>query len=285
MREKDLVVTEKNEACGGVVYWTLSGGVSAVALAQAWAAEGLDAKNLPEQAPPEKALRIAVDSLRDRAHLVRRLPDGSGFALIAEHEVDAKAADYKTTLRAYIDVDGSIMIDPSGHPSAERVLDAYDAARADVSANDISALLIATCRQLNAVSLRTMGGIYFVPAVHMPTFERVVRAVESCSANRVWRLPAMRSEDAARAVLAAISEEAEGEAARMEEELSRDGDDAMGARAINTRGVRVAALRSKVGEYEELLGASLDAVGERLVRIQAALAAAALAAQCAKEAA
>lgn len=277
MNAHDVVVTEAGESCGGVVYWTLSGECSAVALAQAWAAEGLDPDHLPKPASAETALRRAAHDLRDRHHIVRRLPDGTGYALVAAHEVDGKQESYATTLRVWLDA-GQLVIEPAGHPDAERVIDAYERALSALDANDASALLVRTCDRLRAVGLRTHGGLYFVPAPQMPELERVARALEACSGHRVWKLPAMRSADAARAVLAAIAEEAEAEAAKMEEELSREGDDALGGRALEGRTARTDALRGKVAEYEQLMGGSLDSVRDRLEKLQAALAAASLAA-------
>lgn len=284
MKELDVVITENTEACGGVIYWTLCGGVSLIALAQTWAAEGLHHSLLPKPTQPEKALRVAMLELQDRQHIVRRLPDGTGYALVAEHGVDEKRADYKQTLRVFLDAEQEIIIEPSSHPDAEKVLDAYDLALGSLSANDISSLLIATCKRLRAVSLRPMGGVYFVPQPVMGELEQVVRALEGCSPNRVWRLPAMRSSDAARAVLAAITEEAEHEAEKMEHDLEvADGE--LGARAIATREERTKALRAKVAEYELLMGGSLESVRTRLERVQAALSMAALSAAAADEAA
>lgn len=276
IEHKDVVVTEGGGPCGAVVYWTLSGEFDVDALARAWAAEGLDPTHLPAPTSPERALRRAVDELRDRAHMVRRLPDGSGYAVVAEHQHAAKFNHYEQSLVAYLDA-GQLVVEPAGHPDAERVIDAYERALSRFDGGDASGILIGACRRLRAVSLRTMGGIYFVPQPAMPELERVTRALEACSANRVWRLPAMRSEDAARAVLAAVSEEVEAEAARMEEELAREGDDALGERALGTRAERAATLRRKTDEYERLLGASLGDARDRLERVQAALAAAALA--------
>lgn len=280
MNNLDVVVTEQNEACGGVVYWTLSGGVRVSALAAAFTANNLDPDLVP-QPTAERALAKAMRSRADRNHIVRQLPDGTGWALVAESQQNEKTNFYTQSVRAFLESDGSIVIEPKGHPDAEVILDAFDNALTTLDGNDLSAILIATCKRLRAVSLRPMGGVYFVPSAQMPALEAIAAALEQVSASHVWRLPAMRSADAAKAILAAVAEEAETEVAKMEEELSST----LGARAIATREERTRALRAKVAEYEGLLGGSLDAVRDRLERTQAALAAAALAVAAENEAA
>ncbi len=285
MNMHKIVVTEQSSTCGAVVYWSLAGGVNISALEDACRARDLNPSALFSAPTPERALTRAIRTLADRSHIVRQLPDGTGWALVAEKQVDAKASDYATTMRAYIEKDGSIAIEPKGHPDAERLMDAFDASLTSLDAGILADVLINTCRALRAVSLRPMGGVYFLPSDKLESFNAIASAIEEASGSHVWQLPAMRSEDAARAILAAVAEEAEHEVSRMEAELeeSSAGSVPLGARAISTREARAAALRAKVAEYEGLLGGSLDAVRERLERAQAALAAAALAAASEKE--
>ena len=65
-------------------------------------------------------------------------------------------------------------------------------------------------------------------------------------------------------------------------ELEKDLEDAT-ERKINTRQDKLQAMRTKVEEYEQMMGGSLDSLRDRLERVQAGLAAAMLASQDAEQ--
>jgi predicted nucleic acid-binding Zn-ribbon protein len=102
----------------------------------------------------------------------------------------------------------------------------------------------------------------------MERVSAVVEVLRKVSGHVVNRVPAMRSSDAVDAILDAITQEAEYETKRMEEDLE---EAKLGARGFENRIARTDEVESKVSRYEELLGRKLDTIRERLEALRANL--------------
>lgn len=277
MKTANVVVTEDSTACGGVVWWLLSGLTDWGQLGQLWQAAGLAADLLPSVVSPDAALTRAMADLRAQHRLVRRLPDKSGWAVVEEIAVPGNDLDYSVGLKVKLDAGDQLEFPPDARQNdVDLVRAAHLRYLSAMTTTDVSQWLVKLADGMGAVQLRRGGGIYFVPQKHMDTWRRYAAVVEKASNHQVWCIPAMRTNEAVKAVLAAVAAEAEAGAEKLEQVL---GDGSCGAVALANRADEVGGIKAKVTAYEELLGVSLDALRERLDRLRASLAAAALVAQ------
>jgi len=255
-----------------MTWWRLNGDVELEALAKAWVAAGFDEKLLPKEPSPAKRLRRAVDKVAramDENCLVRPLKGQHSWAIVGE-TASRDDLDYRINLRARLngealEVDGLLM-----HEDQLRA--AFEHYRTHLTSNDVSRWLLDTMDDMRAVGLRQGGGIYFVPQGRVDLLRNLAAVLGEVSDHAVYEVPALRSEEAVRAILDALLQEADSELDRMGEEIETGG---MGPKALRTRERRCERLLDKVGEYEGLLGRSLDELRDRAEGLKADLVAAA----------
>jgi len=280
MNTKNVMITEDSNTAGALIWWELTGKVDYASLTTEWTAAGLDPALLPELPSALSALHRAVHDFAGKRTLARRL-DAGHWALVEEAIVGVgagKKPSYIVHITARLsddpahgatDDNPALIIEPEHNGIRER----FEEYKAKLDTNDVSNWLIKRCVAHAAVSLRKLGGLYFVPRGTLDQFRAEARALEKASGNNIWRAPALRAEEAVAAVLAGITAEAEAEAARFEEALI---EGKLGERGLNNRVGDAQKMKAKLAHYEELLGVSLGALGEKLERLRANLAAAAL---------
>lgn len=265
-------------AAGAIIWWRLQGGVELERLRAAWEAEGLETAWLPSAPGPSVALTRAVNELRDTHRLVRSLPKGAGHVVKLERarkDVDGNVVDldYDTDMRVALDKVGRVQVTPAWHDDAAKVTELFDRYQRELVQADVSPWLCRLVDKLSAVALRDTGGIYFVPRFELPTWERIVRALRAATAHTVSNVPAMRSEEAVRAIADAVSVEAEAEFESIMRQLE-DGE--LGERAIENRVELTRRIEGKVLRYEELLGEKLEKLHARAEELRASLSVAAI---------
>lgn len=144
---------------------------------------------------------------------------------------------------------------------AVRLHEAFAFYRDALSTREASAWLSrVTGRDLDGISLRDKGGIYYLPPAAVEAWSKVVLTLRACSGHKVSTIPAMTAEDTAAAVLDALQAEADD---FVEDTLGRVAELKKGAAA--TRQTRGRELLAKVSRYEALFGEGrLEALRERL---------------------
>lgn len=270
-----IVATEQVAGAGALTYWTLSGDLDPSALAEGWEDAGLEESRLPSPPSAAAALARAVREQQSRHRLVRKTRDG--FAIVAE-KVAGNDLDYGVELRVSLDVAGRVVGEPASHIGVKEVDAAYGRHLEICTAEDIGGWLCRLVREHDGVALRDTGGFYYVPPAKLEAWRQATRLLSAVSRHKVYLVPAMRSEDAVEAILAAVQAEAEAEAAAVEKELEGD---SLGERALSTREGRLQEVEAKVGRYEALLGVTLDRFRGRLKVLQAGVSAAMLRAMAA----
>lgn len=279
-----VAVDQHVPTAGAIVWWRLSGEVDVDTLAAAWAAAGGEESALPHSPSPVVALRRAVDTLRARRQLVRPLGRGAGFAIVKEREVeDARELDYTVLITIKLNEIGRVIVEGMPNASPEFVVrakreveQAFEHHLATLDTTDFSSWLVRLMPKVDAVSLRAQGGIYFVPQHAVERVRMVAQVLRQVSSHVVNRVPAMHGDDAVAAILDAITEEADDEAARMERDIA---EERCGEKGFESRITQCDNVQSKVARYEELLGQKLDHVRKRLDALKARLSLAALKAQ------
>jgi hypothetical protein len=273
MTPPDVVVTEDLQGAGALTYWSLSGPMNPALLADEWE---LADELLPEPPTPAVALARAMKGSQGRHRLVRTLGRGT-HAVIAEtvrgEDVDP---EYSVDLKVKLDVTGRPVCVPADHPAGPAIATAYQEHLKQCSAEDIGSWLCWLVRRFDGVALRESGGFYFIPPQRLDEWRAIVAALRAVSAHRVHVVPAMRTEEAVEAILAAVEAEATAAATAVEQELAGE---ELGLRALQNRSTSLDALQSKVARYEATLGARIEGFRERLETLRAGVAAATLRAE------
>lgn len=277
-----IALTEDVPTAGAIVWWRLSGTVLIDELEDAWDDHGLDVKELPQPPIGIAALRRAVLEQQQQRRLVRKLADGSGYALVIE-KADGRDLDYDVHARFTLNPIGVLECEGNAPEKLkEQVRVSYAVHQAELSPTDVGTFLVKQVESHDGVRLRDTGGIYFVPSTALDAWRKVTQALKVASGHLLFEVPALRSEDAVEAVLDAIAQEAAQEADTIAREMAEQD---LGERALDNRAERAKAMRAKVQRYEQLLGRELDTLTERLQDLGAQLTVAALKAAKAKEAA
>ena len=287
--DKDLMVTpEALGVCGSVSYWRASGTVSIAAMAKAWDAAGLDVALFRKAPEPETALRRAVldlakrETINDKTErrvLVRPQKEASTWAVVEEivqegagaELHDARDRELPQGLRSALRPESSGTSAQTQQIATARQGTRYSAQQGLFAPEDITGWLVKLAYANGAVTLRDSGGVYFIPRPAMEFWNKAADAIQSASAHKVFRIPAMRNDEAVAAIIDAVTQEAEQEAQKINDEIMAG----LGDRAIETRKDRIAALLTKVGSYEELVGQKMK-ISERLESLQASVATAKL---------
>ncbi len=275
---KGIVAVQDQVSTAGVVsFWHLSGVVRAEALQEAWAAEGLDSSHLPTLPTPRAALGRAVNEIKERRQLVRVLEDG--WAFVSESERDGKLR-YVQLGTVKLDVVGRLQFsDDTPGEIRVQVGNDYNRILFELSHQDITAWVTDQAKRLNGTALRDTGGVWYLPQAAVEEWRKIARVLRKVSGHLIYEIPALKSNEAIEAILAALSREAEDEAAAMEAQIVA-GD--LGSRALQTRQARATRLEQKLSSYEEALGRAMPELSVRLEGLRANLAAALLAAEAAE---
>ena len=285
--DKDLMVTpEALGVCGSVSYWRASGSVSIATMAKAWDAAGLDVALFRKAPEPETALRRAVldlakrETINDKSErrvLIRPQKEASTWAVVEEIVQEGAKPVYTPLVIVSFDGTSGPRVEQSLGSYAQTLQieatlkAAYFAQQGLFAPEDITGWLVKLAYGHGAVTLRDSGGVYFIPRPAMEFWNKAADAIQSASAHKVFRIPAMRNDEAVAAIIDAVTQEAEQEAQKINDEIMAG----LGDRAIETRKDRIAALLTKVGSYEELVGQKMK-ISERLESLQASVATAKL---------
>ena len=274
-----LAVTDGTPQAGSLVWWELSGDVDAQKLRAAWQAAGLDADLVPDDPAPKTALKRAVDTLAEKRKLVR--PVQNGYSLVEESEVGERL-EYSQSVTATLDSVGMLKVEPAEGTLADLIRASYQAHLEQLVPSDISGLLVHLCDSLLAVALRARGGFYFLPPESVGKFQAAVCVLRSVSSHLCYEIPALKTESAVQAILAAVEREASAEIEEFEAVLTNT---EAGPRALKTKVRQCSGVAEKVASYEKLLGLSLVERQERLSGLRSRLTEASLLASEAEAAA
>lgn len=269
-----VAVAEPVPRAGGIVWWRLSGDVILDELRAEWSARGLPETALPTPPGPAAALTRAMAEHRGRHVLARPLGNrGEGHALVYERlTAETMDLEFSTGLKVRLDPVGRPRFEPTDHPLVTEIKAAYNRHLELLSPADVGTWLVKLVRRVDGIPLRDTGGVYFVPYTRVPEWTAMVTAIHAASAHRINDLPALRAEDAVSSILDALTAEAEGVAAELEEDLASE----LTAKKAGNRVTRCEQTEAKVARYEALLGIKADALRTRLEGLRAQLAVAAI---------
>jgi hypothetical protein len=263
-----VFVKDESETTGLVTLWQLSGDVSLDRLRPLWVAAGLDESLLPSYASDTVALTRAAKSLQGQRILVRKDPrPGGGWCVVREHASTSDGLTFAAGVRVLVK-DGEIVVERETYSEEEtrivgdQVRAAYAHARSSLFTVDVSAWLVKLADKFRAVALVDRGGTYFVPRQEVNRWRAAKAALEGCSSHAVYTFPAMRSADAVKALVEAVGREARSLVESCEGEMAAG--EGIGLRAARNRIVEIDALKTKLAQYEELVGQKMAGTEARL---------------------
>ena len=255
-------------ACGVATWWKVDRAMPVEALKDAWRTYNLPDSVLPEAPTTAMALRRVLRTYAGNHVLLRSIKWGRRWALVNE---TVKAVDddvlYGCDLIAGVDDGGSLEFNPPEHPLAAEITAKVEAERDYWSRDNIMAVALRMVHECAGVSLRPMGGVYFVPKGwdSEQLWRRFASAMAGFSVGTVYLMPVMSGDDATLATLDAINVEASAAA-----------DAALNALAGNltARGIRgqignLDALLAKLERYDTMLQGRLGKLVGNIEEIRA----------------
>lgn len=279
MKTSVTVVPALGQGIGAITFWRLSGRTTLAALCTEWIRAGLDPDQLPQASSPKAALRAALHDLEGTRVLARPLHDRGDWVL-QEEAVNEDTTAYTKRMRVRVSVDDALVIEPAGHPDAERLREQYRENLSTLSHANMGGWLVGLVEGLNGVSLKDTGGVYFVPEYALPKWQAIVKAVETASSHSILEIPAVSTEKAAQAIAQALVAESMQCMHAIKEHLEY-GD--LGVRALESKQRMCRSMQSKIGEYESILGVALGRLHEQVQDLETQLVAATLAAEAEEE--
>lgn len=273
MRTPDIMVVPDagGARAGAVTWWRLSSATDYDNLRVAWEAAGFPANELPAPPSDASALRRALEMFKEDAHtLIRSVPrKQAAFAVVDEEAGEDECLEYEVRFEVWIDYDASaIQFDRDVDDElAEKLVQRFEQERRTLHHGDVSSWLVKRAYAHAVVALRETGGVYFVPETQTERWAAFAKVIESVGVGTVYQVPAMKTDKAVEAIMAAVIAEAGSEVAKLEEELQDI--ESLGARSLKARAKAVATIGDKLRTYEELLGQKIGDLSQRLQEIDA----------------
>jgi hypothetical protein len=269
---QNIIATESNAAAGAIVLWSLAGEVALDDLVAEWTARGGAQDDLPNAPTALRVLRRACVAVAGK-RLVR--PIREGFALVDEREDEATTLDFEIAARARLH-GGALTVDGADWVLGDALRAEYQRAIGRLEANEISGWLVREMDRVDAVGLRERGGVYFVPPSGLARIRKIADTLADVSRCRLYEIPAMRSDSAVEAILAAVEAEASEAVRGLQEDIETQRWKTERGWVARTRDLD--DVEAKMARYEGLLGTKITSLAARLASVRAGLAAAALAA-------
>ncbi len=265
------IATDSTASSGVITWWRLAGNVSFQELHDAWVAAGMDPDELPS--PPSD--RVCFKRALERSfpsHAIRQSPDGS-ITVVAESfekgEDGVQRPTYTSMLTAWLGEEDDICFDREIEDHTIAFVGAkFAEASVTLEHTEISSWLVRKASEHASVPLRDTGGIYFVPLSHVDRWQKLTAALTSVSAHTVAVIHAMRTEDAARAILDAVVTDATVDLTKLQRDFA---DTDKKARWWQSRAAKLTAIRNRVGTYEELFATKLPELRATFEQLEAVI--------------
>lgn len=290
------VAVDSGLGVGGLFMWSGSKQTDREALRITLATEGFE-DLAPKVATIEAILRRTLArckrSIPGRT-IVSAVERGSEWAVV--QEMRTRGDDGKVTLSHRVLLHAQVIPGTPQAPGAEIAFshlpddNSLDwlvlAIRADHQASLGNLSVDDVTGWLQAVLGGKFGGVqtmpafrqYFVPAESVPDVRRLARALRVASSYEVYEIPAMRSEEATTAILAALEREANHAATLLQVELDEkveeiaaaDGKNGMTRRASTMRARlgMVDAMNRKLSAYAEKFGRPSEVAANQVARLR-----------------
>lgn len=251
----------QQEALGAVTYWSLAPVFDRGRLAQDL--EGLPV-TLPEQRRPISALREALAQAYPEC-LIRSTKRRAELEVVREYKGEGQNS-YAHIASA--SVNGELHIEPINHD----VPAYYRKAMTTLSQQQVCAALVDALNgySLGGVLLRPAGGIYWVPERSLEVWGRIAGALEQ-QVSSIYILRTPKNAQTLRAVQDSIVETSEERVRALAKELTDRLEGTPTLAGLESLAAQAEAVRTKVQEYEKILGAGLEASKAQVEQLEVAI--------------
>lgn len=200
---KTLPIT--GEHLGDMLWWSLADArTDRLTLESLWARANLPMELLPESPMAEKAIKTAVREAQVGHHdrLVRLGKEDNSeilYAVVREDRQNDGSLNYYTEARMTLHRRREVFSsDWPSHDIVSAVESRFRLYRTTHTADDVRRTVVRTLHSFAAVTLRDVGGVYWVPAPYADHVRRLQAAIEQIGTSRVYLLPINRSPEAER---------------------------------------------------------------------------------------
>lgn len=282
----------------------------------AFLAAGVPEELLPKKPARAVAMRRAIEEVAPRGAKIDMLPKGLGVTMslkdVARLDLEAlalnagvtvrEAASYNATFTAKVNVQNingteieTLSFSPDDHPMVALVREVYAAKKEQYKCSEDLSVWFSqsVLPTLGAISKRSRGGVYYVPARNWATLEAVQnglkllsqshyveRSVEGKSfpvailqnGGKVITEPRYKSDSTAMEIAVdGIIRHADGVLDDMMGALTGEGGRPLGRRALVTKKSEADLLEAEIASWENVASVSLDLLRNRLDELRAAI--------------
>lgn len=243
---------------GAITLWSMGEWTDRFSIENGWTA--IDPKwggMAPKARTPQACLKDAL-GIRFPKSLVKPLERNEGFAVMTVTPGHDEVVT-TTTHAVAVDEHGVITIRRGySYYLQTEIEEEYRRQSSLIKGAQVASALVACMKELNAVTLRPSGGVYWLPESSLRLWGQLSRVVEGASVggkNSIYKITHAFDHDSMRAVRDAIMNEARKEASEIMEEVDSG---TLGERALKSKAEQADTLKSKIEIYEQILGESLD---------------------------
>lgn len=253
------------DIAGSAVYWTLGESTDFSKFSAALKSAGFH-KNIPDRPTDYACLRDALQDDQTGAEVfpVKGTAQPTFEVVRVRSNGQEKTNEYRHVMTAWVTPSGNVETDTGDSATDWRLTDSFRRRRETLPYHAVSRSLVEIIFQLQGVSLRPSGGIYWIPTASFERWEMVANAVEMAGhKNKAFALKTMLDEHSATALREALSNEIERESREIESILS---DPETGMKSARTQKIKAKDLRRKIEAYEDAFTISLNDLKKQLDR-------------------
>lgn len=212
-----------------------------------------------------------TEATADVRRIVRPVAKTAAFNVLLETRAEPRNL-YKVMLDAAVTKDGVVTSDPPEY--REAIQAAFVRMAGELPASTVTTTLVAVLKDaLGGLMLRPTGGVYWLQAEKLDQWSKVAELAEATALTSgdscVHLMRTAMDEAAMRAVKDAITDEVRGSIERIQREIT-DGN--LGTGALESKVAEAGRLRTRLGDYEELLGSAMADVHAQLETVTTAAA-------------
>ena len=258
-----MMINGKTKGLGSIVTWNMTGFVARQEIVDAFTDAGLEDVPIHVSRKKTFVLRAIKDCAKD--NLIRLVGEDESkitFVVVDEH-TDINNESWRANVEATVTYDKKKDELRGGHdnPFIADIAEALRRNEGGVVAQDVAnATKLLLMRKANAIALREMGGVYFVPSTHTRVIDAVEHALSMCKPSRgsfkLNRLDVVANVRAAADVASIVADSLEKQVEQLTKaafELARD--DGVRVKGLDTKRRKIGELLVKAGEYQQLLNA------------------------------
>jgi len=269
IRAESLVACNDANLAGRIVYWGLNGTVEYESLKEACVAADLPDRLMPFPPTSDRALKRSFDGFLSEHKLVARaIKQMPGYSLFKETQQPTRVR-LTPELSVYVRDVGSyipqLTFTPDDHPLCKEIRKRFLFAISELDSVAVSAWLNKCLIEVEAISLRPMGGFYFVPRQHTQRWMELIEPLKQTSHHRFYTIPALSTDDVMAAVLDGLTAEASRVAEEIEVDIQSGG---LGKRALAARIDRCDVMNRKFATYEGVVNTKLDTLRTAFANLQ-----------------